>query len=170
MPRGTTPPQPNLNGPINLEARQPGRLACVSCDFCRIVAGTAPASKVFEDDTAVAFLDIAPITPGHLLVVPRVHADGLADLDPRTGEHLWRIGQRLAAALRRSDVRADGVNFFLADGVAAFQEVMHVHLHVIPRFKGDGFKLVYKAGRPGRKDLDATAADLRAAATNLQLP
>jgi histidine triad (HIT) family protein len=142
----------------------------VSCEFCRIVAGTAPASKVFEDDTAVAFLDIAPMNPGHLLVVPRTHADGLADLEPRTGEHLWRIGQRLAAALRRSDVRCEGVNFFLADGAAAFQEVMHVHLHVLPRWKGDGVKLVYKAGRPGRKDLDAVAADLREAARNLALP
>lgn len=142
----------------------------MSCDFCRIVAGTAPASKVHDDATAVAFLDIAPMNPGHLLVVPRTHAEGLADLDPRTGEHLWRIGQRLAAALRRSSVRCEGVNFFLADGAAAFQEVMHVHLHVIPRWKGDGVKLGYKPGRPGRKDLDAAAADLRAAAERISLP
>lgn len=142
----------------------------MSCDFCRIVAGTAPASKVFEDDVAVAFLDISPITPGHLLVVPRTHADGLADLAPETGAHLWRIGQRMAAALRKSSIRSDGVNFFLADGVAAFQEVMHVHLHVIPRWKGDGFTLGYKSGRPSRQDLDAAATDLRAAATRLALP
>jgi histidine triad (HIT) family protein len=142
----------------------------VSCDFCRIVAGTAPASKVHEDGTAVVFLDIAPMNPGHLLVVPRVHADGLADLDPETGAHLWRIGQRMAAALRRSSIRCEGVNFFLADGAAAFQEVQHVHLHVIPRWKGDGVKLGYKPGRPGRQDLDAHAADLRAAAARVALP
>lgn len=141
----------------------------MSCDFCRIGAGTAPASKVHADGIAVAFLDIAPMTPGHLLVVPRTHAEGLADLDPETGAHLWRIGQRMAAALRASSLRCEGVNFFLADGAAAFQEVMHVHLHVIPRWKGDGVKLGYKPGRPARKDLDAHAADLRAAAERAAL-
>ncbi|HST67286.1 MAG TPA: HIT family protein [Mycobacteriales bacterium] len=142
----------------------------MSCDFCRIVAGTAPASKVFADDTAVVFLDIAPMTPGHLLVVPRTHVESLADLDPATGAQLWRIGQRMAAALRRSEVRCEGVNFFLADGAAAFQEVPHLHLHVIPRFRGDGVKLGYKPGRPSRQDLDATAADLRTAAERTALP
>jgi histidine triad (HIT) family protein len=141
----------------------------VSCDFCRIVAGTAPASKVFDDGTAVVFLDIAPMNPGHLLVVPRTHAEGLADLDPETGAHLWRIGQRMAAALRASGIRCEGVNFFLADGAAAFQEVPHVHLHVIPRFGGDGVKLGYQPGRPSRADLDAHAVDLRAAAERTAL-
>jgi histidine triad (HIT) family protein len=142
----------------------------VSCDFCRIAAGLAPASIAYSDSTAVVFLDIAPMTPGHLLVVPRTHADGLADLDPETGAHLWRVGQRMAAALRRSSIRCEGVNFFLADGAAAFQEVPHLHLHVIPRWKGDGVKLGYKPGRPARKDLDAHAADLRAAAGRVALP
>lgn len=135
----------------------------MDCVFCRIVAGTAPASVAYADGTALAFLDIAPVTPGHLLVVPRTHAVGLADLDPDTGAHLWRVGQRMAAALRRSEIRCDGVNFFLADGAAAFQEVPHVHLHVLPRWRGDGFALRYKAGRPARADLEAQATDLRAA-------
>jgi diadenosine tetraphosphate (Ap4A) HIT family hydrolase len=135
----------------------------VSCVFCKIVAGTAPASIAYADGTAVAFLDISPMTPGHLLVVPRTHAEGLADLDAETGAQLWRVGQRLAAALRRAPIRTDGVNFFLADGAAAGQEVWHVHLHVIPRWRGDGVKLGYKAGRPARADLDAHAADLQAA-------
>ena len=103
------------------------------------------------------------MTPGHLLVVPRSHAEGLADLDAETGAQLWRVGQRLAAALRRAPIRTDGVNFFLADGAAAGQEVWHVHLHVIPRWRGDGVKLGYKPGRPARADLDAHAADLQAA-------
>ena len=135
----------------------------MDCVFCRIVAGTAPASVAYADDTALAFLDISPVTPGHLLVVPRVHAVGLADLDPDTGAHLWRVGQRMAAALRSSSIRCEGVNFFLADGAAAFQEVPHVHLHVLPRWKGDGFALRYKAGRPARADLEAQATDLRTA-------
>ena len=135
----------------------------MGCVFCKIVAGTAPASIPYADSTTVAFLDINPMTPGHLLVVPRSHIEGLADLDAETGAHLWRVGQRMAAALRRSPIRTDGINLFLADGAAAGQEVWHVHLHVIPRWKGDGIKIGYKPGRPSRADLEANAADLQTA-------
>lgn len=140
------------------------------CVFCRIVAGTAPASVVYADDRTVAFLDIAPMTPGHLLVVPRAHAAGLADLDPDTGGHVFRVAQRLAAGLRRSGLRCDGVNLFLADGAAAFQEVFHLHLHVLPRWRGDGVKLRYQAGRPSRADLERQAADVRAGLDRAALP
>jgi len=140
------------------------------CVFCRIAAGTAPASIVHSDPTAVAFLDIAPVTPGHLLIVPRAHTAGLADLDPDTGAHLFRVAQRLAAGLRRSGVRCDGVNLFLADGATAFQEIFHVHLHVLPRWRGDGFKLSYKAGTPSRADLDEQARDIRGGLERLALP
>jgi histidine triad (HIT) family protein len=135
----------------------------VSCVFCAIVARTAPASVAYADRTAVAFLDINPMTPGHVVVVPRVHAEGLADLDADTGAHLWRVGQRLAAALRRSPIRTEGVMFFLADGAAAGQEVWHVHLHVVPRWRGDGVRLGFRPGRPARAELDARAADIQAA-------
>ena len=135
----------------------------MGCVFCKIVAGTAPASTPYADGTTVAFLDINPITPGHLLVVPRVHAESLAELDAETGAQLWRVAQRLAAALRRSSIRADGVMMFLADGAAAGQEVWHVHLHVIPRWKGDGVKIGYRPGRPSRADLDANATELQTA-------
>lgn len=135
----------------------------MDCVFCRIVAGTAPASIAYADGTALAFLDIAPVTPGHLLVVPRTHAVGLADLDAEVGAHLWRVGQRMAAALRRSSIRCEGINFFLADGEAAGQDIFHVHLHVFPRFAGDGFGLRFPPGysvRP-RVELDQAAAALR---------
>ena len=140
------------------------------CVFCRIVAGTAPASVVHADETAVAFLDIAPMTPGHMLVVPRAHASGLADLDPDAGAHLFRTAQRLAGALRRSGLRCEGVNLFVADGAAAFQEVFHFHLHVLPRFPGDRVRLSYRAGRPSRGDLDSQAADIRSGLERLALP
>jgi histidine triad (HIT) family protein len=135
----------------------------VGCVFCKIVAGTAPASIPYADSTTVAFLDINPMTPGHLLVVPRVHAADLAELDAEAGAQLWRAAQRLAAALRRSPIRTDGVTIFLADGAAAGQEIWHVHLHVIPRWKGDGVKIGYRPGRPSRSDLDANAAELQTA-------
>ncbi|MFE6176189.1 HIT family protein [Streptomyces sp. NPDC056464] len=95
---------------------------------------------VYEDAVA-AFMDLQPVTPGHVLVVPKAHAVGLEDLDETLGCHMWAAAHRLARALRRSDLRCDGVNLFLADGEAAFQEVFHVHLHVFPRFAGDGFRV-----------------------------
>lgn len=140
-----------------------------TCVFCDIVAGTVPASIVYRDDRCIAFMDIKPVTAGHLLVIPLVHAECLADLDPVLGEHLFRVAQRLAAGVRRSGLKADGINFFLADGEAAGQEVFHVHLHVFPRFEGDGFGLRFAPGygQPvprERLDREATAIS-RAAGT-----
>ena len=136
------------------------------CVFCAIIRGAAPASTVYEDKLALAFMDIRPVNPGHVLVVPRVHAATLADLDPETGAHLFRVAMRLAPAVRRSGVACEGVNLFLADGRAAGQEVLHVHLHVVPRFGGDGFGFRIGDGNfqhPERGTLDAIAGQIRAA-------
>jgi len=134
----------------------------VDCVFCQIVARQAPVSAVHEDDQALAFMDIRPAIPGHLLVVPKRHAAYLADLDEETGGHLFRVGMRLAAGLRRSAVRCEGVNLFLADGAAAGQEVFRVHVHVIPRFAGDGFRIDANwSVQPSRAELDDTAAQIR---------
>jgi histidine triad (HIT) family protein len=88
-------------------------------------------------------MDIRPVNPGHVLVIPREHAPYLAKLDPEVGGDMFQTGMRVAAAIRNSGVRAEGVNFFLADGEAAMQEVFHAHLHVIPRYTGDGFGLTF---------------------------
>jgi len=136
------------------------------CIFCEILAGRAEVSLVYQDERCAAFLDIRPVTPGHLLVIPRRHAAYLAELPEEDGEPLFRVGQRLAGALRRSGLRCEGVNFFLADGEAAGQEIFHVHLHVIPRYEGDGFGL--RVGHhfpsyPPRAELDETARKIREA-------
>lgn len=139
--------------------------AGVGCVFCAIVAGTSPASVVLDDAEVLAFLDIRPITPGHLLVIPTRHASYLADLDEAVGERMYHVAVRLAGALRSSGLRCEGVNLFLADGEAAGQEVFHVHLHVFPRFAGDGFRMEDESVLPPRAELDANAAQLRAAYT-----
>lgn len=133
------------------------------CTFCEILAGRLPSSELYRDDLVVAFLDIRPITTGHLLVVPRSHAAALADLPEPTGGAVFTAAQRMAAALRESGIRCEGINFFLADGTVAGQEVDHVHLHVLPRFAGDGFKLSASFLSPDRADLDATAELIRGA-------
>lgn len=135
-----------------------------SCVFCDIVHGTAQSSTVYADDTVVAFMDIQPVNEGHLLVVPRTHAPQLSDLDEETGAQLLRVAMRLSDAIRRSGVRCEGVNLFLADGEAAGQEVFHVHLHLIPRFQGDGFGFRFGPDYgvlPGRARLEQVAAGIR---------
>jgi len=134
------------------------------CVFCRILAGQLPASFVHRDDRSVAFMDIRPVNPGHLLVIPIEHRAHLADIDANTAGHLMAVGHRLAAAVRTSGVRCEGVNLFLADGKVAMQEVFHVHLHVIPRFAGDGFGLRFGPDYdtpPPRAELDRVAASIR---------
>jgi histidine triad (HIT) family protein len=113
----------------------------MNCIFCDILAGAAPAIFVHQDDVCAAFMDIRPVNPGHALVVPRQHTVSLSELDPETAGHIFQVGQRVDTALRRSGNLCEAVNLHLADGRAAGQEVMHVHLHVIPRFKGDGHHL-----------------------------
>ncbi|MGW5221685.1 HIT family protein [Nocardia sp. NPDC004085] len=131
------------------------------CVFCRIVAGEAPAAKVYEDDTLCAFLDIRPIARGHTLVIPKWHAAELEDLDAELGAQIFRVGHRLALAIRRSSLAADGANLVLNDGRAAFQTVAHVHLHVIPRRHGDTLRFAkgFLLRRP--HDPVATAAAIR---------
>jgi histidine triad (HIT) family protein len=131
------------------------------CVFCDIVSGRGPASVVHSDESVIAVLDIRPLNTGHLLVIPRAHAAYLADLDPALGGHMFAVAQRMAAALRRSGLPCEGVNLFLADGAAAFQEVFHVHLHVIPRNTGDGFRLRAKWRRPSRAELESVAGQVR---------
>jgi diadenosine tetraphosphate (Ap4A) HIT family hydrolase len=141
-------------------------MADQDCVFCDIIRGQLPASIVFRDQHVIAFMDIQPVNPGHLLIVPQAHAAHLSSLDPETGGKLFQSGMRMAAAIRRSGLPCEGVNLHLADGSAAGQEVFHVHLHVIPRFSGDGFGLRFGLqyhDPPDRPTLDKIASDLRLA-------
>jgi histidine triad (HIT) family protein len=143
-----------------------GASRTADCLFCRILAGELPGTFVHRDDECAAFMDIQPVNPGHVLVVPVRHATHLADMDADAAARLMAVGHRIAAALRASGVRCDGVNLFLADGEAAGQEIFHVHLHVFPRWRGDGFGLRFGPhyrDRPPREALEDVAAHLRAA-------
>lgn len=135
-----------------------------ACIFCEILAGRALGSFVYRDDLCAAFMDIHQPTLGKVLIVPNAHATHLADLPLETGAHMFRVAHQLAAALRRSGVRCDGVNLFLSDGEAAGQDVFHVHLHVVPRFAGDGIRLRFgqtHAIYPSRDELDRVAEQIR---------
>ena len=129
-----------------------------SCLFCRVVHGDATASVVYEDDAVVAFLDIHPATSGHTLVVPRRHASSLSELDEPQGAAMFVAAMRIQAARRRSGIRCDGVSLSLSDGESAGQEVRHVHLHVMPRYVGDGVIQSWSSSSPNREELDRMAA------------
>jgi histidine triad (HIT) family protein len=137
------------------------------CVFCDIVHGTAPASLVYQDDTVIAFMDIQPITQGHMLVVPREHAVLMTDINEPAAMRSFKIARRLAAVARHT-LGASGINLIVMDGEAAYQDVPHFHIHVIPRYPKDGFGLTFPDSyekAPARAQLDAIAAALRNAAT-----
>jgi histidine triad (HIT) family protein len=137
-----------------------------SCVFCEIVERKAPASIVYEDDIVLAFMSIGPVNPGHLLVIPKRHYELMEDMDEHTGKHLFGVCMRMNSAIRMSGLKSEGANLFLADGEAAFQEVPHVHMHVLPRFKGDKFKVDADwSVKPSREELDDIANRIRLALT-----
>jgi histidine triad (HIT) family protein len=134
------------------------------CIFCKILSGELEVSMIYQDECCSAFMDIQPINPGHALVIPNRHAARLADLDEADGGQMFRLAQRLAAALYKSEVRCEGVDFFLADGEAAGQEVFHVHLHVFPRYVGDGFSVRFGphyVNKTERRELNEIADRIR---------
>jgi len=134
-----------------------------SCIFCEIAAGRADSTKVLEDETCLALMDIHPINAGHVLVVPKAHATDLSDLPAENGGRMFQMAQVVANALMKSEVKCEGVNLMLAHGKAAGQEVFHVHLHVIPRYRGDNLKIRFNLLklRPTRAELDRIAAQIR---------
>ncbi|MET0788872.1 MAG: HIT family protein [Cellulomonas sp.] len=136
------------------------------CVFCRIVSGELESSRVAESPTVLAIMDIDPVTTGHVLVLPKAHLPALADLSDDLASEMLAVARRIAAGLRRSALRCEGVNLFYADGEAAFQEVFHSHLHVFPRWVGDGFTIGARWGSsPGRASLDAAARAITDAMT-----
>lgn len=129
------------------------------CIFCEIAAGRAPASIVYEDNMALAFMDINPVNPGHVLVIPRRHFETLSDMDETTGMHVFQIAMRVEQALRNVEgIRCEGTNLFMANGAVAGQSEFHAHLHILPRFQGDGVRFHFgPAAQPERQALDQLA-------------
>lgn len=104
--------------------------------FSKIINREVPANIVYEDDIVLAFLDITPINHGHTLIVPKVPFENLFDGDSATLGHMMQVGQKIALALRAAKL-AEGVNLIMNNGKEAGQEVLHAHLHVVPRNTGD---------------------------------
>ena len=131
------------------------------CLFCKIVAGEIPATKVHEDETTIAFMDINPATRGHLLVIPRRHARDLHEIGDDDLAAVVSVGKRLAARVVER-LGADGVNLHQSNGAAAWQTVFHFHLHVIPRYADDPLRLPWTPAPGDEAEIAGAARELTA--------
>jgi histidine triad (HIT) family protein len=127
------------------------------CIFCAIVAGDARSQIVDSDERTVSFMDINPATPGHALVVPKRHAENIHDIDPDDLAAVAVAARRLADRMRTA-LEPAGINLIQANGRAAFQTVFHFHMHVVPRYAGDGIKMPW-IPKPGDEGEIAELAD-----------
>ena len=115
------------------------------CIFCKIVGGDIPSTRVIEDDDKLAFLDINPVRPGHTLLIPKTHYERITDMPAEEAGRLLSALPGLASAVANA-ADADGVNIFQANGACAGQVVPHVHFHIIPRHRDDGYSFNWQAG------------------------
>ncbi len=127
------------------------------CIFCKIVAAELPSQRVYEDTQTIAFMDIAPGTRGHLLVIPRNHTRDITEIDPDDLAAVARTAQVMARRVKER-LGADGVNIINSCGAAAWQTVFHLHFHVIPRYPDDPLVLPWTP-TPGDQDAIAAAAE-----------
>jgi histidine triad (HIT) family protein len=143
-------------------AKNPNRLARVrdpNCIFCKILAGDLPATIVDEDERTISFLDIAPATRGHALVIPREHTSDLLSVDDADLHAVATASRRLAARLKER-LGAHGVNLLNSCGAVAFQTVFHFHMHVIPRYEGDPVRLPWTPAPGDPQEIAAVAREL----------
>lgn len=109
-----------------------------NCIFCKIVKGEIPSTKVYEDEKSLVLVDINPVNIGHLLAIPKEHFENIYETPEEIMAHLMKICKRLSSAIKKA-MNADGVNITMNNEPSAGQIIMHSHVHVIPRFKDDGF-------------------------------
>jgi len=143
--------------PKFIDSTPPGQ-----CIFCRLVAGEIPATRVYEDELTLAFMDLGQVNPGHVLVAVKRHAATLLDLTPDEAAAAMRTAQRLALALKLS-FDPPGITLLQANGKEGEQTVFHFHLHVVPRHANDGITLSWPRKDPPRERLEEYAARLRSA-------
>lgn len=133
----------------------------MECIFCRIRDGQIPSTRVYEDNKTLAFMDINPVNDGHLLVVPKTHAETIFDISPTDLLAVSTTVKKVADAIHEA-LRPEGLSLYQANGAAASQVVPHFHLHVIPRWKGDGKGFDWKLVKGDPARIKATADRIRA--------
>jgi histidine triad (HIT) family protein len=134
-------------------------MADPDCIFCKVLAGELPATIIDEDERTISFMDIAPATRGHALVIPRVHSADLLSVEPEDLAAAALAAQRLTRRMKER-LGADGVNLLNSCGAVAFQTVFHFHIHVIPRYEGDSLRLPWVPAAGDPQEIAAAAQEL----------
>jgi len=132
-----------------------------NCVFCRVVAKEIPATVVHEDEHTLAFMDIGQVNPGHVLVAVKKHAENIFALDGEQAAAVFRSAAKVARAIQGA-FEPQGLSVYQANGAAAGQTVLHLHIHLVPRYEGDGMALSWPVKNPPREKLTEYAEKIRA--------
>ncbi len=129
------------------------------CIFCKIAGGEIPSKTLYEDEKFRVILDLGPATRGHALILPKEHAANIYELPDETAAAAFVLGKKIAGILR-DKLKCDGLNLIQNNGETAGQTVNHFHLHVIPRYEGDGQKIGWIPGKPSQEELEAVRKEI----------
>ncbi|MCD6523009.1 MAG: HIT family protein [Candidatus Diapherotrites archaeon] len=132
----------------------------MDCVFCDIVAGKEKASKIYEDEHTLAFMDIGQVTKGHVLVIPKRHIETIDEMSEQDALHLARTVYIITKAVKQA-LNAEGINIIQSNGKAAGQHIKHIHFHILPRFTGDGIEIHFPYHRPDRRTLGEVAEEIK---------
>ncbi len=134
----------------------------MDCIFCKIIQGEIPSVKVYEDDKVFAFMDINPLSSGHTLVIPRTHAENIFEISEQDATAVIKAVKMLSTAIKKG-IQADGINILQLNGKAAGQLVPHLHVHIIPRWIGDGITISHWPMKAGdMKEIAGAAEKIKA--------
>ena len=125
-----------------------------NCIFCKIANGEIPSRTIAENDLFRVVLDVAPATKGHALILPKDHCRNLYDLPEETASEVMKMAKKVALKMK-DKLRCDGVNLVQNNEETAGQTVFHFHMHVIPRYDGDGQVIGWNPGQPTAEEMDA---------------
>ncbi len=128
------------------------------CIFCKIIAGEIPSTAVYEDEDFKAILDVGPAARGHVIIIPKKHAENIYELEDEDAAKVFPIAKKIATALKKT-YDCDGVNVLQNNGKAAGQTVFHLHVHVVPRYYSDDVKIMWEPGET--PDLDEVASEIK---------
>lgn len=129
------------------------------CIFCKIANGEIPSKTIYEDEKFRVILDLGPATKGHALILPKEHAANLYELPEETAADAMKLARKLAIQMK-DKLHADGFNLVQNNGECAGQTVMHFHLHLIPRYQGDGQHILWKPGEATQEELEAVRSQI----------
>ena len=130
------------------------------CIFCKIACGEIPSKTLYEDEQFRVILDLGPATKGHALILPKEHAANLYELPDETAASAMKLAKKMALIMREK-LHFDGLNLVQNNGEAAGQTVPHFHLHLIPRYKGDGQNINWVPGEASQDELEAVRKEIK---------